>query len=149
MLKELLPTIFERDLRKLIDEINLYKDEDKLWSIAPGISNSAGNLCLHIIGNLNHFIGATLGHTGYVRHRDDEFALKNIPRQDLLMNLENTILIVKKTFAELKEEEFEKDFPLQVFGRPEKTDFMLVHLAAHLSYHLGQINYHRRMIDLQ
>jgi len=149
MLKELLPTIFERDLRKLIDEINLYKDEDKLWSIAPGISNSAGNLCLHIIGNLSHFIGATLGHTGYVRRRDDEFALKNIPRQDLLVNLENTILIVKKTFAELSEEEFEKDFPLQVFGKPEKTDFMLVHLATHLAYHLGQINYHRRMIDLQ
>ena len=149
MLKKILPDIFERDLRKLIDEIDLYKDEDNLWKIAPGISNSAGNLCLHIIGNLSHFIGATLGHTGYVRHRDDEFALKNIPRQDLVTNIENTILIVKKTFAELKEEEFEKDFPLQVFGRPEKTDFMLVHLAAHLNYHLGQINYHRRMIDQQ
>jgi len=149
MLKQLLPTIFERDLRKLIDEINLYKDEDKLWEIKDGISNSAGNLCLHIIGNLNHFIGATLGHTGYVRHRDDEFALKNIPRQDLLINIENTILIVKDVFADLKDEEFEKDFPLQVFGRPEKTDFMMVHLAAHLSYHLGQINYHRRLIDLK
>jgi len=147
MLKEILPTIFERDLRKLIDEINLYKDEDKLWEIKDGIRNSAGNLCLHIIGNLNHFIGATLGHTGYVRHRDDEFALKNIPRQDLLINIGNTILIVKDVFADLKDEEFEKDFPLQVFGRPEKTDFMMVHLAAHLSYHLGQINYHRRLID--
>ena len=147
MLKEILPTIFERDLRKLIDEINLYKDEDKLWEIKDGISNSAGNLCLHIIGNLNHFIGATLGHTGYVRHRDDEFALKNIPRQDLLINIGITILIVKDVFADLKEEEFEKDFPLQVFGRPEKTGFMMVHLAAHLSYHLGQINYHRRLID--
>ena len=149
MLKEILPAIFERDLRKLIDEINLYKDEDKLWAVQEGISNSAGNLCLHLIGNLSHFIGAALGHTGYVRHRDDEFSLKNIPRQDLLINIENTILIVKKTLSELKDEEFEKDFPLQVFGRPDKTSFMLVHLAAHLNYHLGQINYHRRLIDLK
>jgi hypothetical protein len=149
MFKEILPTIFERDLRKLIDEINLYKDENKLWEIAPGISNSAGNLCLHLVGNLSHFIGATLGHTGYVRRRDEEFSMKNIARQDLLTNIENSILIVKKTFAELKDEEYEKDFPLEVFGRPVKTDFMLVHLATHLSYHLGQINYHRRLLDLQ
>ncbi len=149
MLKEILTSLFERDLRKLIDEINLYKDENKLWEIAPGISNSAGNLCLHLIGNLSHFIGATLGHTGYVRHRDDEFALKNIPRQDLLMNIENTILIVKKTLAELNDEELEKDFPLEVMGKIFKTDFFLVHLATHLSYHLGQINYHRRLIDLK
>ena len=149
MLKEILPTLFERDLRKLIDEINLYKDEDKLWSVPPGISNSAGNLCLHLIGNLSHFIGATLGHTGYVRHRDDEFSLKNIPRQDLLINIENTILIVKDTLADLKDDDFEKDFPLEVFGRVVKTDFMMMHLTTHLSYHLGQINYHRRLIDLQ
>jgi len=147
MLKEIIPEILERDLRKLIDEINLYKDEDKLWTTAPGISNSAGNLCLHLLGNLNHFIGATLGHTGYVRHRDDEFALKNIPRQDLLINIENTILAIKKTFAELKEVEFEKDFPIEVFGKPMKTGFFLVHLTTHLGYHLGQINYHRRMLD--
>src|SRR5882757_1030291 len=107
MLKEILPAIFERDLRKLIDEINLYKDEDKLWTIQDGISNSAGNLSLHLLGNLNHFIGATLGHTGYVRHRDEEFSLKNILRQDLLINIENAILMIKKTFAELKEEDFE------------------------------------------
>ena len=149
MLKEILPTIFERDIRKLIDEINLYKDEDKLWAVPEGISNSAGNLCLHLIGNLSHFIGATLGHTGYVRRRDEEFSLKNIPRQDLLINIENTILIVKKTFSELNDEDLEKDFPLEMNGKILKTDFMLLHLLTHLSYHLGQINYHRRLIDLK
>lgn len=149
MLKEILPSIFERDLRKLIDEINLYKDEDNLWKVKDGISNSAGNLCLHLIGNLSHFIGATLGHTGYVRRREEEFSLKNIPRQDLVINIENTILIVKKTFAELKEEEFEKDFSIEVFGKPMKTGYFVVHLATHLAYHLGQINYHRRLLDTQ
>ncbi len=147
MLTKALTTIFERDLQKLKTEINLYKDEDNLWLVKEGISNSAGNLCLHLLGNLNHFIGATLGHTGYVRHREDEFNLKNIPRQDLIMNIENCILIIKESLKNLPEEDLEKDFPLQVFNRTDKTDFMLVHLATHLGYHLGQINYHRRLLD--
>ena len=149
MLKETLPEFFERDLRKLIEEINLYKDEDMIWELKPGISNTAGNLCLHLVGNLSHFIGATLGHTGYVRHRDDEFVLKNIPRQDLLINIENTILIVNDTLSKLSEEDLAKDFPLEKHGKIVSTAHMLLHLAMHLSYHLGQINYHRRLIDLK
>lgn len=147
MLTEALISIFERDLQKLKTEINLYRDEDNLWLGKDGISNSAGNLCLHLLGNLNHFIGATLGHTGYVRHRDDEFTLKNIPRQDLVTNIENCILIIKESLKNLPEEDLQKDFPIQVFNRTDKTDFMLVHLATHLGYHLGQINYHRRLLD--
>ena len=147
MLKETLSGIFERDLNRLLTEINLYKDEDNLWLVKEGISNSAGNLCLHLLGNLNHFIGATLGHTGYVRYRDDEFSLKNILRQDLVINIKNCILIVKDTLKDLPEEELEKDFPLEVLGKKDSTEFILVHLATHLTYHLGQINYHRRLLD--
>lgn len=147
MLKETLSQIFERDLNRLLTEINLYKNEDNLWVVKEGISNSAGNLCLHLLGNLNHFIGATLGHTGYVRYRDDEFSLKHIPRQDLVMNIGNCILIVKNTLKHLPEEDLEKDFPLEVFGKKDSTEFILVHLATHLTYHLGQINYHRRLLD--
>lgn len=147
MLKKIVTEIFERDLRKLIVEINLYSDENNLWLLKKGISNSAGNLCLHLLGNLNHFIGATLGKTGYVRHREDEFSLKNIPRQDLIMNIENCITIVTSTLKNLPDEVLDNDFPLQIFDRKVNTVFMLVHLTAHLSYHLGQINYHRRLLD--
>ena len=145
-MKESLIEIFERDLNRLITEINLYRDEDNLWMIKEGISNSAGNLTLHLLGNLNHFIGATLGHSGYVRYRDDEFALKNIPRADLVTNIENCILMVKATIQKLTAEDFEKLFPIEVFGKPLTTGFMLLHLSAHLAYHLGQINYHRRLL---
>lgn len=147
MLKVTLIEFFERDLQKLKTEINLYKDEANLWLLRDGISNSAGNLCLHLVGNLNHFIGATLGHTGYIRHREDEFSLKNIPRQDLVTNIENCILIVGNTINKLSPEDFEKDFPLEKHDRIVSTTHMLVHLLAHLSYHLGQINYHRRLLD--
>ena len=147
MRKETLIEIFERDLQKLITEVKSYKDENNLWLVREGISNSAGNLCLHLCGNLNHFIGANLGNTGYVRHRDEEFSLKNIPRQDLLLNIENCMFTVKNTLKNLPDEDLEKDFPLEVFGRTASTDFMLVHLTTHLTYHLGQINYHRRLLD--
>ncbi len=147
MLTETLTQLFERDLKRLANEISLYKDESHIWTVQKDISNSAGNLCLHLLGNLNHFIGATLGHTGYVRHRDDEFSLKNIPRQDLLLNISNCLLIVTETLQKLPEEDLAADFPIEVFGKKDSTEYMLVHLATHLSYHLGQINYHRRLVD--
>ena len=147
MLKDTLIELFDRDLQKLKTEINLYKDENNLWIVKEGISNSAGNLCLHLIGNLNHFIGAALGQSGYVRHRDDEFALKNILRDDLLLNIENCILVLNATFSKLTEADLEKDFPLEKHGTVVTTMHMLLHLFGHLSYHLGQINYHRRLLD--
>jgi uncharacterized damage-inducible protein DinB len=139
--------LFDRDLQKLKTEIELYKAEENLWLVQNGIGNSAGNLCLHLIGNLSHFIGATLGSTGYVRHREDEFSLKNIPRQDLITNIENCRLIVKTTLLKLTAVDLEKEFPQQVFERAITTEMMLMHLTTHLSYHLGQINYHRRLLD--
>jgi hypothetical protein len=148
MLKQTLIEIFERDLLQLKKEIESYDDENKLWIIREGTSNSAGNLCLHLIGNLNHFIGATLGNTGYVRNRDDEFSLKNISRKELLNNIDKTIGIVKTSLGNLSDKDFEKDFPLEKHGKIVTTNFMLLHLVTHFNYHLGQINYHRRLIDL-
>lgn len=147
MITDALITLFERDLQRLRTEIELYKAEENMWIIQGGISNSAGNLCLHLIGNLSHFIGAMLGNTGYIRHREDEFLLKNIPRQDLVTNIENCKLIVRNTLAELTEADLEKEFPQQVFDKSINTEMMLMHLSTHLTYHLGQINYHRRLLD--
>ncbi len=145
MLTKSLAEIFERDLKKLKDEIMLYTSEEDLWNIKDGISNSGGNLCLHLIGNLNHFIGATLGNTGYVRQRDKEFSLKNIPRQQLAADIDKTMEAVKATLAALNESELEKEFPLEMGGRRAPTGFILLHLSTHFNYHLGQINYHRRI----
>lgn len=147
MLKEVLVEFFERDLRKLKEEISLYADENALWITRGDISNSAGNLCLHLAGNLNHFVGAVLGHTGYVRDRDREFAEKGVPRAALLAQLETTIEVVTSTLNNMSDEDLESDFPLEKHGKIVKTDHMLVHLLAHLNYHLGQVNYHRRLVQ--
>ena len=139
-------SLFERDLNKLIEEINLYNNEEDVWKIKEGISNSGGNLTLHLIGNLNHFIGATLGNTGYVRERDKEFSLKNISRVQLTEDLRNTIGVIKNTLPNLSADDLEKDFPVSIGNKTSSTAYVLLHLLAHLSYHLGQVNYHRRLI---
>ncbi len=146
MLKTALIEIFERDLRQLRHEINLYKQESDLWIVKADISNSAGNLCLHLLGNLNHFVGAVLGHSGYVRDRDHEFAAKGVPRDQLLAQIDDTIQVVTTALQQVPEAQFELDFPVEKRGQIVKTDFMLLHLFGHFSYHLGQINYHRRLI---
>jgi uncharacterized damage-inducible protein DinB len=143
-----LKALYSRDLNKLKLEIESYQNEHNLWLIEKNILNSAGNLCLHLAGNLNTYIGKELGHTGYVRDRDLEFSLKNVPRAELIRQIDQVTITVNETLNQLKEEDLQKIYP--VLARPEResVEYMLIHLAMHLSYHLGQINYHRRLLDV-
>ena len=141
-----LTKLFLRDLEKLKTEITFFKDERNLWQISGGIKNSAGNLCLHLCGNLQHFIGGVLGNSGYIRQRDAEFSRKDVPVKELIVEIESTIKVVEKTLNELKEETLQKKYPIDVFGYEMTTEFFLVHLVSHLNYHLGQINYQRRLL---
>lgn len=140
-------SFFERDLNRLITEIELYKNEENIWRLEKQIANSAGNLVLHLIGNLNSLIGAEIGHTNYVRHRELEFSQKNIPRAVLIEQLKNTLEMIKSALAPLTEEELKKDYPVLKFSEITSIEYLLVHLSTHLTYHLGQINYHRRLIE--
>ena len=142
-----LKTLFNRDLKKLKLEIESYQKEENLWKIEKKIANPAGNLCLHLVGNLNAFLGATLGNTGYVRNRDAEFSLRNVPQKELIQKVEETIQIVDTVLSNLKDEELKNEYPVLVFAEKTSTEFFLIHLAMHLSYHLGQVNYHRRLLD--
>ncbi|MBP1222740.1 DinB family protein [Flavobacterium sp. 1355] len=146
MLIETLKSLFTRDLNKLKLEIESYQDESKIWAIDKNISNSAGNLCLHLIGNINTYIGAQLGKTGYIRNRPLEFSLKDIPKSELIHKIEQTIAMVNTVFDSLTEADLEAIYPEIVFEKEMTTGYFLVHLSTHLAYHLGQINYHRRFI---
>ncbi|MCZ4242697.1 DinB family protein [Pedobacter punctiformis] len=148
MLTEALKSLFNRDLNKLKFEIESYKTEPNLWVIDKSILNPAGNLCLHLVGNLNTYIGAILGNTGYIRNRELEFSLKNIPKAELVQKIEETISVVNKTLKGLSDEDLAAEYPLLVFEEKTSSEFFLVHLTTHLAYHLGQINYHRRLLDI-
>lgn len=147
MLIQTLKLLFYRDLNRLRNEIELYQNEKTLWCIENNIANSAGNLCLHLIGNLNTYIGNEIGKINYIRNREHEFTLKNISRVELLNKIDETILIVSNSLDMLTNEELIKEYPLIVFDKVTSTEYLLVHLTTHLTYHLGQINYHRRLLD--
>jgi len=129
------------------EEISLYKNEEDIWRLAGKISNTPGNLCLHICGNLNHFFGATLGNTGYVRDRDMEFSRKNVSREELIKGVEDTKAMIEKVFDSITLENINDIYPLNKFGDNVTIGFVMSRLVSHLAYHLGQINYHRRILD--
>jgi len=142
-----LKNTFQPRLKQAKSEIGSYKNEANLWIIDKNIANSAGNLCLHLIGNLNTYIGATLGGSNYIRNRELEFSLKDIPKQELINMIEATLTVVNQTLDKITEEQLNGEYPMLVFQEKTSTEFFLVHLATHLTYHLGQINYHRRLLD--
>ena len=147
MLIEVLKSLYVRDLQKLSKEISLYQNEAAIWKTDREIANSAGNLCLHLVGNLNTYIGATLGHSGYIRHRELEFSLKDVPRVELIKKIEDTITVIDRTMRSLQEAQLKEEYPLLIWEEKTSTEYVLVHLATHLTYHLGQVNYHRRLLD--
>lgn len=143
-----LQSLFSRDLDLLATEISAYPSEESLWKIAGDIKNSGGNLCLHLCGNLQHFIGTVLGKSDYVRNREAEFADKNIPRAVLLQQIETTKESISTTMDKLDPSQMTLNYPIEVLGKPMTTEYFLIHLLAHLTYHRGQINYHRRLLGI-
>ena len=147
MLTKIIGELIERDLGKLKEEIEMFRNEADLWKTEGEITNSAGTLCLHLTGNLRHFFGAVLGGTDYVRDRDAEFSARGISRADLLAGIEAASADVARTITMLDHKDLEKNYPIEVYGHPMTTAFFLTHLTTHLGYHLGQINYHRRLLS--
>lgn len=147
MITQILIALFERDLNKLKTELLAYKSEEAIWKTEAAISNSAGNLALHLIGNLNAFVGAEIGKTGYIRNRPLEFSAKFVPREQLVADIEATIEVIKNALPLLTEEDYKAEYPILVFEEKTSTEYFLIHLTVHLGYHLGQVNYHRRLLD--
>ncbi len=147
MLIDHLKPIYKRDLNRLKTEISSYKNEAALWHTEKEITNCAGNLCLHLVGNLNAFIGAIFGKTGYIRQRDLEFSQKNVPQATLIKMVDETIAMVDLALDKITEDQLEEEYPIKVLPQKMSNSFFLIYLTTHLNYHLGQINYHRRLLD--
>ena len=139
--------IYDRDLDRLKKEIELFNDENNLWRITGNVKNAAGNLCLHLMGNLDTYIGKNMGHSGYVRDRDAEFNLKDLPKKNLVQQVAETKELVLSTLKNMTEDDLKQNHVEKIFDYEMTNEFFLLHLASHLSYHLGQINYIRRILE--
>lgn len=138
--------ILVRELTSLKAELAAYAIEADLWRVVPGITNSAGNLALHLVGNLQHFVGAILGKSGYVRDRDAEFSSTGVPRSELNRLIDTTIAVIQRTSKSLGPADLATEYPEPVAKVRVNTGDFLIHLASHLAYHLGQVDYHRRIV---
>jgi len=146
MLNNLLATFYERDIRKLIEEVNLFSNEDNLWRTHGSVKNTSGNLVLHIMGGLNYLIGTQLAQTGYVRNRDQEFTSKGVKKEYLIAGLEELIPMINKTLNAFTQEDMEAEYPLIFDDMKVSNSYVLLQMLHNLNYHLGQVNYLRRTL---
>lgn len=142
--KKQIKAFYIRDLHQLADEIQKVP-ADLLWERYPGITNSCGVLAQHMIGNLNHYIGAGMGDTGYKRNREREFTNTGLSGQELIESINDTSAVIEDTLTKLKPEQLSKPFPLYSSEKFSVSQ-TLIHLYGHFSYHLGQVNYLRRIL---
>lgn len=141
-----LASLFDRDLSKLMQQIDEFPSEELLWATRRGITNSAGNLALHIEGNLREYIGRQLGGQPYRRDRPVEFSEKGMSKEELVARMENLKRSIPAIVEGLSPEQIESEYPEVVLKVPMSTEAFLIHLYAHLSWHLGQIDYLRRIV---
>ncbi len=140
--------VFGRDLDALAGQIGSYPDDESVWRVGGTIKNPAATLALHATGNLEHFIGGALGGTGYVRDRDTEFSERGLPRAEILGRIVQCQERVLSTLTSLSDEEISAPYPGEEppHLKGASTHFFLVYLASHLAWHLGQVDYHRRIL---
>ena len=145
-MKEWITNVITRELKALRREIETYPSDDGLWDVRAGITNPGGNLALHLAGNIQYYIGNVLGKNGYIRNREAEFADKDVPRAELLREIDNAIAAVESGMSRITEADLAKPYPEAVGGVSSTTGAFLAHFATHLAYHLGQVDYHRRIL---
>lgn len=141
-----LAELFKRDLARLVQELSAFSNEETVWQVVPPITNSAGNLALHLEGNLREYIGRQLGNVPYTRQRDLEFAKNTLPKQDLIDRLQAVWELVPGVVSGFSDPALEATYPEEVYSPSLSTGQFVLSLYGHLNYHLGQIDYLRRML---
>ena len=140
-----LASLFARDLARLVRQLDAI-DDRHLWQIGPGVTNSSGNLLLHLNGNLREYIGRQIGGVPYQRDRPREFAARDIPRAEVASALGGLVELIPAVLGQVAEGQWDQLYPENVLGQPLTNRQFVIHLFGHLSYHLGQIDYLRRIL---
>lgn len=146
MLPSTIHAVLRRELAAVRRSVESYPDDASIWAEPEGLPNSGGTLVLHLAGNLQHYVGALLGASGYRRDRDAEFARRGVPRAELLREIAAAESAVDRGMRAVNEAALDVPFPEPINGRSLAMGDVLVHLSSHLAYHLGQLDYHRRLV---
>lgn len=142
-----LAPLFRRDLKRLQKQIEAFPTDEMLWEQCPGMTNSAGNLALHIEGNLREYVGRQLGQLPYQRTRDLEFSSKGVTRQELAARISELVETIPAIVGAITAEQLEAEYPQVVLEKPLTTQAFLIHIYGHLNWHLGQVDSLRRVLS--
>ena len=143
---EVYKEFFISNLESLSEEISMFQNEADLWKLSGSINNTCGNLAIHLCGNLKHFIGFGIGKYEYIRNRDLEFSIKGLSKVDILSEIKSTSDVITPVLEKLTEEDLLKKYDYDFFDEGATINYVLMRLASHFTYHLGQINYFRRLL---
>jgi len=138
--------LFSRDLTRLGQQIEAFPDDETLWETLPGVLNPAGNLALHIEGNLLEFVGRQLGKLPYKRNRELEFSLRGMSSREIGRRIAELRESIPAVIHDLSTDQMEMEYPEVVLEVATTTRQFLIHLYGHLNWHLGQIDYLRRIL---
>jgi uncharacterized damage-inducible protein DinB len=142
-----LASFFRRDLSLMVEQIRAFPSDAALWVTPPGVTNSAGNLVLHLEGNLREYIGRQLGGMSYTRNRPAEFSLKGFSRDEMAVRIAEVRDRIPSILESLSENQIESMYPEVVLDSPMRVGEFLLHLYGHLNWHRGQLDYVRRIVS--
>ena len=142
--------LYKRDIVRVTEELKKYSDDQSLWEVLPGTTNSGGNLLQHLLGNLKTFIGNPFGQLNYERNRDAEFNDRLFTKEELIVEFDQLSAVIGDAISTLTAQGLNAEYPaeIKVVNEQQTVEYVLIHLLAHLSYHTGQINYHRRYFTM-
>jgi uncharacterized damage-inducible protein DinB len=140
LVAEDLATYFEHLVGR-IDRLAGILTEEQLWAKPFGFGNSVGRIVVHLTGSLNHYIGAKVAGTGYVRDRPAEFADSQHPTgEEARWALREVVAMVARVLRE--QDEAGLRTPVGDCGAPVRDRFgLFLVCAGHVSNHVGQIVY--------
>jgi hypothetical protein len=146
MITIVLIELYKRELEKLKLEILSYESDELLWKQFEG-TVPAGNICLYLTGNLQHYIGNIVGDSGYIRNKEAEMKARNLSRERLTEEIDATRNTVVNTLEEVSKTDLQKIFPTNEFEEPVTTEYYLIHLLKNFSFYFGQIKYHHQLVS--
>ncbi len=130
------------ELGSVVKEMAQSLDEEQFWRKPFTFGNSFGHLVLHLTGNLNYYIGAEIGKTGYVRDRPREFTeTERRPKKDVMQRFDDAVKMVVKTIQEQKEEDWAKPYSAKGEEDAGNRWLLVLRCATHLHHHVGQMMY--------
>lgn len=145
MITSVLIDLYTREIDKLKNEVLNFESDEQLWKTPEPQITPAGNTCLYLAGTLQHYIGNIMGDSGYIRNKEAEMKARNVPRERLLEEIDNTKQVVIDTLEQISKTELQKVFPTNEFEEPITTEFYLIHLLKNVGFHVGQISVLRQL----